>query len=197
MAPGGCWACRRSSRRPDVLRGARPALRRLASSSSHGWPAFIVLGAVVLAVTGAEALYADMGHFGRPPIRIAWFALVLPALLLNYFGQGALLLRRSGRGARIRSTCWPRAGRLYPLVVLATWRHGDRVAGADLGRVLAHAAGGPARLPAAARRCATPRRRRGPDLRARESTGCCSAAWSCWCSAFSPRATWPRPTASR
>ena len=51
-----------------------------------------MLGAVVLAVTGGEALYADMGHFGRRPIRLAWFALVFPALLLNYFGQGALLL---------------------------------------------------------------------------------------------------------
>ena len=52
-----------------------------------------------LVVTGGEALYADMGHFGRRPIRLAWFALVLPALLLNYFGQGALLLTQSG-GAR-------------------------------------------------------------------------------------------------
>jgi KUP system potassium uptake protein len=55
----------------------------------HGFLSFIVLGAVFLAVTGAEALYADMGHFGRRPIRMAWFALVLPALTLNYFGQGA------------------------------------------------------------------------------------------------------------
>jgi KUP system potassium uptake protein len=54
---------------------------------------FILLGAVVLAVTGAEALYADMGHFGRKPVRIAWFAIVVPSLVLNYFGQGALLLR--------------------------------------------------------------------------------------------------------
>ncbi|MEP7382888.1 MAG: potassium transporter Kup [Gemmatimonadota bacterium] len=59
----------------------------------HGIHAFVLLGAVVLAVTGAEALYADMGHFGRKPIRTAWFGLVLPALLLNYFGQGALILR--------------------------------------------------------------------------------------------------------
>ena len=58
-----------------------------------GWQAFVALGAVVLAVTGAEALYADMGHFGPQPIRIAWFGLVLPALVLNYFGQGALVLR--------------------------------------------------------------------------------------------------------
>ncbi|MEN3952185.1 potassium transporter Kup [Iodidimonas sp. SYSU 1G8] len=56
------------------------------------WIAFLALGSVVLAVTGAEALYADMGHFGRPPIRRGWFALVLPALMLNYFGQGALLI---------------------------------------------------------------------------------------------------------
>ena len=53
---------------------------------------FIILGAVVLCVTGAEALYADLGHFGKKPIRLAWFAVVMPALTLNYFGQGALLL---------------------------------------------------------------------------------------------------------
>jgi len=58
----------------------------------HGYGALVVLGAVVLAVTGAEALYADMGHFGARPIRAAWFYLVLPALVLNYFGQGALVL---------------------------------------------------------------------------------------------------------
>src|SRR6185369_10591330 len=59
----------------------------------HGVGGGLVLGAVVLVITGAEALYADMGHFGKRPIRIAWFALVLPALVLNYFGQGALILR--------------------------------------------------------------------------------------------------------
>ncbi|WP_109154903.1 potassium transporter Kup [Azospirillum sp. TSO5] len=58
----------------------------------HGWHGFLLLGAVVLAVTGAEALYADMGHFGRKPIRGAWYIIVLPSLLLCYFGQGALLL---------------------------------------------------------------------------------------------------------
>ncbi len=58
----------------------------------HGWHAFRLLGSVVLVVTGGEALYADMGHFGRRPIRIAWYAVVLPGLLLNYFGQGALFL---------------------------------------------------------------------------------------------------------
>ncbi|HSV29374.1 MAG TPA: potassium transporter Kup [Candidatus Omnitrophota bacterium] len=61
---------------------------------SDGWIGFLALGSVVLAVTGAEALYADMGHFGRLPIRLAWYLFVLPALMLNYFGQGALLLTR-------------------------------------------------------------------------------------------------------
>lgn len=60
----------------------------------NGWIGFLVLGTVFLVVTGGEALYADMGHFGRRPIRLAWFVLVLPALMLNYFGQGALLIAR-------------------------------------------------------------------------------------------------------
>ena len=63
------------------------------------WISFVLLGAVVLALTGAEALYADMGHFGRPAIRRAWFSMVMPALTLCYFGQGALLLRDPGRSA--------------------------------------------------------------------------------------------------
>src|SRR5215213_5829593 len=61
--------------------------------AAHASRSFVVLGAVVLVVTGGEALYADMGHFGKKPIRLAWFYMVLPALLLNYFGQGALILR--------------------------------------------------------------------------------------------------------
>jgi KUP system potassium uptake protein len=81
--------------------------------------AFLALGAVVLAVTGAEALYADMGHFGRRPIRLAWFALVLPALLLNYFGQGALLLREPDAATNPFFHLAPSAA-LIPLVVLAT-----------------------------------------------------------------------------
>jgi KUP system potassium uptake protein len=58
----------------------------------HHWGAFFALGAVVLAFTGSEALYADMGHFGAKPIRAAWFFIVFPALALNYLGQGALLM---------------------------------------------------------------------------------------------------------
>ena len=70
----------------------------LRATDSQG---FAVLGAVFLVVTGGEALYADMGHFGKQPIRLAWFALVLPALLLNYLGQGALLLQNQERDAPV------------------------------------------------------------------------------------------------
>ena len=79
------------ARTPQVLAAVFPwhAARFLIFNKLHG---FVVLGAVFLVVTGTEALYADMGHFGTRPIRLTWFAIVLPALLLNYFGQGALLL---------------------------------------------------------------------------------------------------------
>ncbi len=76
---------------PDILASMNP-LHGFTFFAAHPVKSFAVLGAVVLVVTGGEALYADMGHFGRRPIRVAWFALVLPSLLLNYFGQGALLL---------------------------------------------------------------------------------------------------------
>ena len=75
----------------------------------HGPHGLFMLGAVVLAVTGGEALYADMGHFGRRPIQYAWICLVLPALMINYFGQGALLLQRP---ARRRQSVLPRRSRL-------------------------------------------------------------------------------------
>jgi KUP system potassium uptake protein len=78
-------------RAPVVLGAVNPAYA-VAFFGDNGLHGFVVLGAVFLVVTGGESLYADMGHFGRRPIRLAWFALVLPALLLNYFGQGALLL---------------------------------------------------------------------------------------------------------
>jgi KUP system potassium uptake protein len=86
---------------------------------THGTAGFIVLGAVVLAVTGAEALYADMGHFGKRPIRLAWFAMVLPALLINYFGQGALVLRDPAAAENPFFLLAPRV-MLYPLIALAT-----------------------------------------------------------------------------
>ncbi|WP_029912200.1 potassium transporter Kup [Pelobacter seleniigenes] len=85
----------------------------------NGWSAFLVLGSVFLVVTGGEALYADMGHFGVRPIRLVWFCLVLPALVLNYFGQGALLLSNP---AVLENPFYHLAPSwaLIPLVVLAT-----------------------------------------------------------------------------
>jgi len=81
--------------------------------------AFVALAALVLCVTGAEALYADLGHFGKKPIRLAWFAVVMPALVLNYFGQGAMLLQHPenvGNPFYEMAPSWA----LYPLIVLAT-----------------------------------------------------------------------------
>jgi KUP system potassium uptake protein len=86
---------------------------------ANGWHGFAVLGAVFLVVTGGEALYADMGHFGKRPIRLAWFALVLPSLLLNYFGQGALLLADPAAASQPFFLLAPRWA-LIPLVGLAT-----------------------------------------------------------------------------
>jgi KUP system potassium uptake protein len=85
----------------------------------HGREGFTVLGAVFLVVTGGEALYADLGHFGRRPIQLAWFTLVFPALLLNYFGQGALLLARPADVENPFFRMAP-AWALYPLVALST-----------------------------------------------------------------------------
>ncbi len=80
---------------------------------------FLILGAVVLCVTGSEALYADMGHFGRKPIQLAWFLVVMPSLVLCYFGQGALLLRQPGVAVNPFFMMVPKWA-LYPMVVLAT-----------------------------------------------------------------------------
>jgi len=103
---------------PEILLAVNP-LYGVRFFMAHGSGAFILLGAVVLAVTGGEALYADMGHFGRRPIRIAWFALVFPALLLNYFGQGALILRHPEGALNPFFVLAPRV-MLYPLLALAT-----------------------------------------------------------------------------
>jgi len=86
---------------------------------AHPGLSFVVLGAVVLVITGGEALYADMGHFGKRPIRLAWFGFVLPALLLNYFGQGALLLRMPEAVANPFYLLAPRAF-MIPLLIIAT-----------------------------------------------------------------------------
>ena len=104
-------------RAPEVM-GAINPVHALAFVTQHGWSSFVVLGSVILAFTGAEALYADMGHFGKTPIRIAWFGMVFPALVLNYFGQGALLLtdpKALDNPFYLLAPDWA----LYPLVVLA------------------------------------------------------------------------------
>ena len=106
------------AREPAILRALNPWYG-FDFFRQNGKLGFLVLGAVVLAVTGAEALYADMGHFGKRPIRLAWFALVFPALLFNYFGQGALILRDPVAAANPFFNLAPRAV-LWPLVAIAT-----------------------------------------------------------------------------
>jgi KUP system potassium uptake protein len=103
---------------PQILQALGPwhALQFFQANPVLG---FFSLGAAVLALTGAEALYADMGHFGRSPIQVAWFGLVLPALVLNYFGQGALLLRDPAAIANPFYLLAPE-WLLYPMVALAT-----------------------------------------------------------------------------
>lgn len=103
---------------PDVLMAVNPyyAVHLL---FELGWKGFLIMGSVVLAITGAEALYADMGHFGLKPIRFAWFGFVFPALLLNYFGQGALLITHPEAIENpfyLLAPSWA----LYPLLILST-----------------------------------------------------------------------------
>jgi KUP system potassium uptake protein len=106
------------AQRPGVLRAIDPR-HAVGFFVREGLAGFLVLGAVFLVATGAEALYADMGHFGKRPIRIDWMALVWPALVLNYFGQGALLLREPGfirNPFYLLAPSWA----MFPLVLLAT-----------------------------------------------------------------------------
>jgi KUP system potassium uptake protein len=103
---------------PAILAALNP-LNALAFLSSQGWHVFVAVGAIVLAFTGAEALYADMGHFGKRPIQIAWGAMVLPALAINYMGQGALLMRDPSALENPFYRLFP-ASLLIPAVILAT-----------------------------------------------------------------------------
>lgn len=103
---------------PSVLAALSPTYA-VAFFLEHPWISFLALGAVVLAITGAEAVYADMGHFGRAPIRLGWFFFVWPTLMLNYFGQGALLLTTPEAVSNpfyLMAPSWM----AMPLVVLAT-----------------------------------------------------------------------------
>ena len=106
------------SRDPSVLRAISPAygISFFLRNGGHG---FLVLGGVVLVITGGEALYADMGHFGRRPIRLAWLLVAMPALVMNYLGQGALLLH-DARAARNPFYLVAPSWALYPLIAVAT-----------------------------------------------------------------------------
>jgi len=106
------------ARQPQVLAALLPH-HAAGFMLRHPGIGFLALGAVVLCVTGAEALYADLGHFGKRPIRAAWFAVVLPALLLNYFGQGAMLLTHPANVGNPFFEMAPEWA-LFPLIVLAT-----------------------------------------------------------------------------
>jgi KUP system potassium uptake protein len=105
-------------REPQILHALNP-LNALRFLHAQGWHMFVAVGAIVLAFTGAEALYADMGHFGKRPIQLAWVALVLPALTLHYMGQGALLMRDPGALENPFYRMFPSTW-LIPMVVLAT-----------------------------------------------------------------------------
>ncbi|WP_395105912.1 potassium transporter Kup [Actinomadura sp. SCN-SB] len=105
-------------RRPGILAGLSPTYA-FTFAAGHPYVAFVAMGAVVLVITGAEALYADLGHFGLRPIRRAWFWVVFPALTLNYLGQGALLLRDPANTANPFFLLFPGWARL-PMVILAT-----------------------------------------------------------------------------
>jgi len=111
----GVWNIART---PAILAALDP-LHALRFATGHGFASFVVLGSVLLAITGAEALYADVGHFGKRAVRIAWFALVAPALVLNYFGQGALLITEPKALENPFYLSYP-AWALYPMVTLAT-----------------------------------------------------------------------------
>ena len=113
-AAGAPWIWRH----PEILRAIDPR-HGVGFLAHHGLHGFLVLGSVVLCITGGEALYADMGHFGRRAIKVAWSTVVFPALLLNYFGQGALLLERPTSTNPFYDLVpgfW-----LYPMVVIATF----------------------------------------------------------------------------
>ena len=154
---------------------AQSAERGRISSSHEPLRAFIAMGSVVLAVTGAEALYADMGHFGRKPIRVSWLYFVLPALLLNYMGQGAMILSQDPAQALADGqgpVLLPRSGHAAAAAGAARDRGDDhRQPGGDFGRLLGHPAGDPARLRPAPQDHPHQRKRAPGRSTSRSSTG--------------------------
>lgn len=163
---------------PQVLSAVNPiyAVNFLTQS---GYGAFLPLGAVLLVVTGAEALYADMGHFGTRPIRLSWYGLVLPGLLLNYFGLGALVLMNPSAVKNAFFWMLPQWGQL-PLAALAT------AATIIASQAVISGAYSLTSRPCSSVTCralksCTPRNRNGARSICRPSIGCCwppSAAWS-------------------
>jgi KUP system potassium uptake protein len=115
LAAAGIWNIIQN---PAILAAVNPVYA-VQFVTSHGYASFVVLGSVLLAITGAEALYADMGHFGKRAIRVAWFSMVAPALVLNYFGQGALLIDHPEALENPFYLAFPQWA-LYPMVGLAT-----------------------------------------------------------------------------
>ena len=111
---------RQIAREPKAIAALSPTYG-LAFLFDHPGVSFVAMGAVVLVITGAEALYADMGHFGRRPIALAWFAIAFPALTLNYIGQGILVLRDPAAAANPFFLMLPSWSR-WPVIVLATMR---------------------------------------------------------------------------
>lgn len=115
MAASGVW---RITQAPRILRAFNPS-HGLAYAFGHGGSGFLSLGSVFLAITGLEALYADIGHFGAWPIRVGWLAVALPALVLQYLGQGALLLGDASKVANPFYYTVPHWA-YWPQLVLAT-----------------------------------------------------------------------------
>jgi KUP system potassium uptake protein len=115
IGAAGAWNI---AREPAILAALNP-LHALGFLGGHGFASFVVLGSVLLAITGAEALYADVGHFGKRAVRVAWFGLVAPALVLNYFGQGALLMQNPKALENPFYLSYPDWA-LYPMIALAT-----------------------------------------------------------------------------
>jgi KUP system potassium uptake protein len=115
LAASGIWNIQKN---PEILQALNP-LYAIRFATSHGHASFLVLGSVLLAITGVETLYADMGHFGKRAIRVAWFSVVAPALVLNYFGQGALLIANPKALENPFYLAFPDWA-LYPMVALAT-----------------------------------------------------------------------------
>ena len=142
----GALGLRQIIAQPEVLRAVSPTYA-IAFFADEPWRAFIALGSIFLVGTGGEALYADMGQFGRQAIQTSWYLLVLPGLLLNYFSQAALL--SDGR-TEVGSPFYDMAPNwgVTPLAVLATMATVICVTGAHLWSVLPHRAGGATRLPA-------------------------------------------------